>query len=263
MALLLLTLVAMVLLHLGANLANDFFDHLSGNDAANENYVRPFTGGSRVIQQGILSPSTILTMASLFLLAGAVIGLFIAYRTGWPVLVLGIVGTAVAIFYTAPPVKLVSRGLGEAAVGACFGILPVLGAYYVQTGTFSREVLLVSLPTALLITAVLFINQFQDMEADRQVGKNNWVVRIGRQRAVLPYLLLTSLWIIPLVTGVCLLSWPPALLIACLPALLLIKATPIVRKFHSDSQALSPANGMTIIMHLSSGLITALIFYLF
>lgn len=260
--LLLLTLGAMVFLHLGANLANDFFDHLSGNDAANENFVRPFTGGSRVIQQGILSPSAILTMASMFLLAGVGVGLFIAYRTGWPVLALGVVGTVVAIFYTAPPLKLVSRGLGEPAVGVCFGILPVLGAYYVQTGTVSREVLLVSIPTALLITAVLFINQFQDMEADRQVGKCNWVVRLGRRRAVIPYLLLTSLWVIPLLAGVCLLDWPPALLAACLPALLLIKATPIVRAFHSDSQALSPANGMTIVMHLSSGLITALVFYL-
>ncbi len=124
----------MMALHAGANIANDYFDSLSGNDWANKN-VTPFSGGRQFIQQNILSPKATLA-ASLFCLAlGALLGLVILYLThSWFILILGLIGLLGGFFYTAPPVKLGYRGVGEIAIAFLFGILPVYGSYYLQTG---------------------------------------------------------------------------------------------------------------------------------
>lgn len=260
--LMLWTFLAMILLHLGANTANDYFDHLSGNDAANISFVRPFTGGSRTIQQGWLSPREVITIALIFLASGSAIGLYIVYLTGLPILLLGIIGTFTAFFYTAPPVKLVYRGLGEPAIGICFGILPVMGSYYVQTGHFSKEVFLVSLPVALLITNILYVNQFQDFEADRIANKRNWVVTLGTTASAYIYSIMLSIWILPIIAGLLIFNWPKSLLFALLSLLPAAHAAATVLQHHNKPDQMTPANGITIVMHLATGIIMGLCFFL-
>ncbi len=183
----LLALFATMALHSGANIANDYFDHLSGNDWANKN-VTPFSGGRRFIQQGILSPKATL-LASLFCLTiGAMLGVIILLITQSAfILILGLAGLLGGFFYAAPPVKLGYRGIGEFVIAFLFGILPVYGSYYLQTGTID----LVALPAAcimgILIFLVIFINEFPDLAADAFVNKITLVVLFGIQPCVWIY----------------------------------------------------------------------------
>jgi 1,4-dihydroxy-2-naphthoate octaprenyltransferase len=175
----LLALFAMMALHAGANIANDYFDSLSGNDWLNKN-VTPFSGGRQFIQQNILSPGTTLA-ASLFCLAlGASLGLIILYLTrSWFILILGLTGLLGGFFYTAPPVKLGYRGVGEIAIAFLFGILPVYGSYYLQTGSIDIIPLPAACIVGILIFLIIFINEFPDLPADAAVNKKTIVVRLG------------------------------------------------------------------------------------
>ncbi|MBD3157289.1 MAG: hypothetical protein GF309_00745 [Candidatus Lokiarchaeota archaeon] len=178
-----LTIMSGVLIHMGTNAANDYFDHMSGNDDINVNYVKPFTGGSRMIQQGRLNPKDILSVSVSLLTIAALIGFYLFLSVGWIVLILGLFGAFSGFFYAAPPIRLASKGIGEILVGLNFGILLIIGTYYVQTESFGLQPLLVSIPIALSISAVLWINEFPDYQADKQVGKDTMVVRIGLRRA--------------------------------------------------------------------------------
>ncbi|MFX0056258.1 MAG: prenyltransferase, partial [Candidatus Hermodarchaeota archaeon] len=179
----LLTLVVGVCLHLGANISNDYFDHISTADDINVEYVRPFTGGSRMIQLGWLSPREVLAGSFVAFGIAAIIGLYLAFTRDMLLLVFGIVGAASGFFYTAPPFRFVSRGFGEVFIGLNFGVLMVLGSYYVQVLVLAWEPVIASLPIAFLITAVLYINEFPDATADEAAGKLTIVVRLGKRRA--------------------------------------------------------------------------------
>ncbi len=181
-----LALLAIMALHSGANLANDYFDHTSRNDWLNQNPT-PFSGGSRFIQQGILSPKTILLLSLLALTAGATIGIIIVYLTrSIFILILGLIGLLGGFFYTAPPLRLGYRCLGEPIIALLFGLLPVYGSYYLQTqaiGVIPYTVWLTPLIPAvivgILIFLVILINEFPDVAADAAVNKRTLVVRFG------------------------------------------------------------------------------------
>jgi len=160
---LILTLIGIVCINAGLATSNDYFDHLSGNDEDNQE-LTPFSGGSRTIQDGILSPRQMLMCSAFFYLIGIVIGLYLAAARGWVILGLGMAGVFLAFFHNAPPVRLyyLGPGVGELAVGVGCGPLVVLGSYYVQAQNLSYEVLWASIPVGLLITAVLYINEFPD-----------------------------------------------------------------------------------------------------
>lgn len=254
-----LTLLGVVCLHAGANVANDYFDHLSGNDAANGDFVRPFTGGSRMIQNNLLTPREVLCLALGCFAAGGAAGLYLFLTVGPPVLWLGLLGMAGGFFYSAPPINLSARGLGEPVIALLFGVLPTLGAYYVQTRHFSCDALILSLSVAMLIFLVLFINQFQDYRADAAVGKRTWVVRLGRRRAALLYTVLMVLWPVPILAGVGTGRWSAWLLLALAPGLIAFWTVPRVWRCYDQPRALVPANALTIALHASVGIIMVLV----
>lgn len=256
----LLTLLGGVLLQAGTNVMNDYADHRSGNDDINQEFVRPFSGGSRIIQLGLLSPLEVLSGALLFFTLGSLIGLYLVWARGWPVLALGVVGVASGFFYSLKPVDWGSRGVGETAVGLNFGILMALGAYYVQTLSFSWVPVVAALPVSLLIAAVLYINEFPDYHADKAVGKNTLVVRLGRHRAVVGYLALMATTYISIIVGVAwgILPWFTLLALVTLP--LAVKGVLNARKHYASSYDLIPANAATILVHLAVGLILTLAF---
>ncbi|TFH18216.1 MAG: 1,4-dihydroxy-2-naphthoate octaprenyltransferase [Lentisphaerales bacterium] len=255
----LLALVGIVLIHAGANVANDYFDHLSGNDAANRDFVRPFTGGSRMIQNNLLSPREVLALSLACFAMGSAIGIYLVMKAGWLLLALGVIGVLGGFFYTAPPISLVSRGIGEFVIGINFGGLPVIGAYYVQTQVVRWETVLFSLPVAFLIAAILFINQFQDYEADKAVGKRNWVVRLGRRKSAWVLAILMSVcWMLPIVAAVVFKVGPVLCLIALIPVLAAFKAIRTAFRHYDHPRHLAPANAMTIISHLAVGLLLSI-----
>lgn len=176
-------IVAVVLLHMGANLGNGYYDHVSGADPANPN-PGVLSGGSGLITSGALTAGFFLKSSIVCLGLGAALGLHLNFIVpGNLVLVVGLIGVALAHFYTAPPVKLAYRGLGEIAVGLAFGVLPVVGAYYVQAGTFSWLVVRASLPIAFATILILWVNQMVDFKPDRDTGKRNLVVVMGPRAA--------------------------------------------------------------------------------
>jgi 1,4-dihydroxy-2-naphthoate octaprenyltransferase len=174
-----LAILSIMALHSGANLANDYFDHISGNDWANKNPT-PFSGGSRYIQKGILSPKTILMLSLGCLAAGSVIGIIILLLTkGLFILVIGIIGLVGGFFYTSPPIKLGYRCVGELVIALLFGLLPVYGSYYLQTGAIDTVPILPACIVGILIFLVIFVNEFPDVAADAAVNKRTLVVRLG------------------------------------------------------------------------------------
>lgn len=255
--------VSLVLLQASANLANDFFDHLSGTDPANASFASPFTGGSRVIQTGEARAWEMLVAALLTMGAAALIGFYLVWRAGWPILWLGLVGGLSGFFYTAPPFRFVYRGSGELFIFLDFGLLPVLGAYYLQLRGFPPAAWLAGVPVGLLIVGVLWINQFQDREADEAAGKRHWVVRLGRQRAALVHGGLLTLTYVSVVAGVLarVFPWPALLALLALP--LALKAAATALRYYDDLPHLTPSNAATIGAHfatsalLSAGLVLA------
>jgi len=253
----LLTLFGVAAFHIGANVVNDYFDHTSGADEANFTPT-PFGGGSRVIQRGLMSPRAVFGLAAAFYALGALIGLYLAATRGIEILAFGIAGFLLGFLYTAPPFRLAHRGIGELAVALGFGPTIVVGTYFVQAQRISAEAFYASIPVALLIAAVLYINQFPDRPWDARAGKKTLVVRLPINAAITGYQLLIAATYAVIVAGVMLRILPLATGIALLTIPMAWGAIKVLRKNYAFPYRLIPANGATIFVHLLTGL---LLFY--
>jgi len=183
----LLTLVGACAVQLGLNVANDVFDTASGADAANVTPTQ-FSGGSRVVHYGLMSMRSLVLMMVGFYAVAIGIGLFLAIDRGfWALFGIGLAGVLISFFYTAPPLRLVHRGLGEICVGIGFGPLMVLGAYYVQAQRFTWEALYASIPVGILIALVLYMNEVPDRPGDAAAGKRTLPVRWSKERVIAGY----------------------------------------------------------------------------
>lgn len=175
-------------IEIGKNAANDLVDYRTGVDLMVAPDKRtPFSGGKRAIVDGNLTLKQAAVIAIATLAAGSAVGVYIALLREPMIIWIGVSGLFFAAAYSLPPFKLAYRGLGEFVVGITFGPLIVSGAFVVQTNFLSLEVFLASLPIGLLITNVLFINQYPDYEADTMGHKRNWVVRLGKTRGLAVY----------------------------------------------------------------------------
>lgn len=219
-----LTVFFALIAHAGANVVNDYYDSLSGADAANENRLFPFTGGSRFIQNGVLTLRETRNFGYALLVVVIPAGLWLTYYSASGLIVIGLLGLLIAWAYSAPPLKLMSRGVGEGAITAGW-LLVVLGTDFVQRGAFSTLPLLAGLPFALLVAAILYINQFPDREADAQVGKRTLVVRLGPGRASWGYVVLTVLAYFSLLLAILFGKLPLWSAMALLPAILSFNAS--------------------------------------
>jgi 1,4-dihydroxy-2-naphthoate octaprenyltransferase len=197
------TLVLAVLMHAAANVINDYHDALSGADAVNSQGLFPFTGGARLIQNGDVSVQDTYLLAKSLLLMSVPAGLVLAVCTGSGLVWLGLAGVLLGWGYSAPPLALMSRGLGELTVALTWGLV-VVGADYVQRGSFAAMPVVLAVSYALLVGNILVINGFPDAQADAQVGKRTLVVRLGARGAAWVYALWAVLAHVWLVLGV----WP-------------------------------------------------------
>jgi 1,4-dihydroxy-2-naphthoate octaprenyltransferase len=140
----------------------------------------PFSGGRRVLVDGLLTRGETAAIAAGAYGAGIAVGLLIVFAREPRVLWLGLAGVGLAWAYTTPPLRLAYRGLGELAVAAAYGPLICCGTYLVQRRCLPESVVWLSIPLGLLIAAFLWINEFPDYRADLKAGKRNLVVRLGR-----------------------------------------------------------------------------------
>jgi 1,4-dihydroxy-2-naphthoate octaprenyltransferase len=254
-----LALLGAVCVQAGLNMSNDYFDHRSGGDERNRE-LTPFSGGSRVIQEGVVSARQVLIGSLLFYLVGSSIGLYLAVVRGWPILWLGLIGLLFAFFHNVSPFGLyyLVPGIGELAVGLGFGPIAVLGANYVQTQRLSVGALWASIPVGLLIAAVLYINEFPDYVADKAVGKHTLVGALGRERAVWGYVALLVGAYVSIVLGVVLSVLPAVTLVALLSVPLAYRGIRGAVQFHSSTPDLIPTNAATVQLHLVTGLLLCL-----
>lgn len=179
-----LTVIGIFAIEVAKNAGGEVFDWDSGVDRAVAPEDRsPFSGGKRVLVDGLLTRGQTEAIAVVAYLVGIASGLVIVVAREPAVIGLGLVGVSLAFFYHAPPLRLAYRGLGELAVALVYGPLIAAGTYLVQVGRIDRGILLAAAPLGLLIAAFLWINQFPDYRADSACGKKNLVVRLGRPAA--------------------------------------------------------------------------------
>jgi 1,4-dihydroxy-2-naphthoate octaprenyltransferase len=250
----LLTLVGGAAIHLGVNVFNDVFDTQSGADEANVNPTQ-FSGGSRVILYGLVSMRTMALLASGFFAVGIGIGVFLAATRGWDLLWLGVAGVLIGFFYTAPPLRLVHRGLGEVAVAVGFGPIMALGAYFVQAQEYALEPLLASLPVAILIALILYVNEVPDRPADAASGKRTLPVRWSKEAVIRAYeaAVVVTFGLIVVFAVTDLIVRPT--LIALLAAPLALPVVRALRESYDQPYALMPAMGKNIQLHLVTGVL--------
>lgn len=254
------TMLLALLVHAAVNVLNDYYDALNGTDDANTQRVFPFTGGSRFIQNGVLTPVQTAVFGYALLVLAMLGGLWLAWQAGNGLLVIGAVGLLIGWAYSATPLNLNSRGMGELCVLAGFlGV--VVGADYVQRHTFSAQPWLIGLPYALLVTNLLYINQFPDRMADAATGKHHWVVRLPLPVAARIYPLLVGLALGMLLVLVQRELIPSAALISALPMLFSLKAAAILRRHADQPNKLLPAIRLTISAMLAHGILLAILLW--
>lgn len=173
----LLALVGALLLQIGSNLINEYVDYRRGTDAQKAD------GMGMVLSRAQLSPHQVLIGAIATVIGGALIGLLLVAYSGLTLLWIGIVGVLVVILYTAGPLPLSYIGLGEAAVFVAMGPLMTLGTYYAISSQAPLHALLIGLPIAFPIAAILHANNMRDIEADRLANKRTLAVRFGMEGA--------------------------------------------------------------------------------
>jgi len=245
-----LALISIMAIHAGANMTNDYFDHTSRNDWLNQNPT-PFSGGSRYIQKGILSPRAVLLTALIALTVGSAIGFVIVLITKSVfILILGLIGLLGGYFYTAPPVRLGYRYVGEFIIALLFGLLPVYGSYYLQTENIGTVVLLPAAIVGILIFLVILVNEFPDLGADAAVNKKTLVVRFGVPAAMWIYriALITSF----IIAAAAMLIYPLCFF-AGLFYLFVLPIAVLAIKFVNKEDLTTPgqyrANKITVLLH--------------
>ncbi|MEJ2588326.1 MAG: 1,4-dihydroxy-2-naphthoate octaprenyltransferase [Deltaproteobacteria bacterium] len=179
-----LTAVAMVSIHGGVNLMNDYFDYRSGVDIAGvaTTQYRPHP-----LAEGKIYPVSVLWVSIALFSLGAALGILLAYLRGWEILWIGIFGVAAGVLYTAPPVSYKYHAWGELSVFLMWGPLAVEAAYFIQTGFFSWSAFWVSLPFGTLVALTLFANNLRDVNTDAKAHVNNLAIILGRHRGPAVY----------------------------------------------------------------------------
>ena len=217
----LLMLIASVACHAGANLANDLHDHLRGVDTDQS------LGPSQVIQQGHLSPTVIrMGMTVAFAIATS-LGLLIVAQSDAIILALALVSLAAAYFYTGGPRPLAYFALGEVTVFLAMGVGMVIGAYFVLADTVTRQSVLVSVPVASLVAAILHANNIRDVDLDLAANKRTLANQFGRRFANIEFAVLVFGAYVATVVLVATASrlWPTMVVLLTLPTAIQLTLT--------------------------------------
>lgn len=243
-------LVAALLIQIGTNLANDYFDAKKGADTAER------LGPTRVTQAGLIAPGTVRNaMIASFVLA-ALCGAYLVYIGGWPILLIGVLSIACGILYTAGPYPLGYNGLGDVFTFLFFGHVGVVGTVYAHTLQFTLPAFVNALPIAMLVTAIIVVNNLRDAPTDRKAGKRTLAVIYGESFARTEYaiLVLTAYLILPVLMTLRVAT--PWILLAWLSVPLIIPLLETVGK--ERGKKLNAALRGTARVHMVFGVLFAL-----
>ena len=251
-----LTLIGAAAVHLALNVANDVFDARLGADELNVNPTQ-YSGGSRVIQYGLVSLRRMTAIsAGLYAVAIAVGLILLLTRYSPALLVIGVLGILLSLFYTAPPLKLVYRGLGELTTAIGFGPLMLVGAYVVQTlGLLRPEPLVASIPIALLVALILYVNEVPDRPADDRAGKRTLPVLLPRTLVINGYLVAAVTAFAVILVGVASGLLPIPALVALSPLPLVERVRDGLIRYYDQPYGLMSVMAVNIRIHLYVGVL--------
>ena len=251
-----LTLVGAAAVHLGLNVANDVFDARLGADEQNVNPTQ-YSGGSRVIQYGLVSFRRMALISAAMYAVALVVGLvLLALSFSVALLVIGVLGILLSFFYTAPPLKLVYRGLGEVTTAIGFGPLMLVGAYVVQSGgELSAEPFVASIPIALLVMLILYVNEVPDRASDARAGKLTLPARLPRPQVITGYLVAALAAFTAIVAGVLLGLLPITALVALAPLPLVFRVRDGLERYYDQPYGLMAVLGVNIRVHTYVGVL--------
>ena len=198
-------LVGALLIQIGTNLFNDWADFVRGADGPDR------LGPARATAQGWLTERQVLSACLLTFLAAIMVGGYLAWVGGWPIVVIGLLSIAAGLAYTGGPYPLAYVGLGDPFVLVFFGVVAVSGTYWLQAMTLTPAVLVASVCVGALATAILVVNNLRDRHSDARAGKRTLVVRFGALFARAEYVALLGaaylLVVVAVVAGVAPIGW--------------------------------------------------------
>ncbi len=253
----LLGVAGVVLIMLATYWAGEYWDYDVDSLSAQKGSSR-FAGGSQVLQRGLMQRRSALYASLTAITLAATLGIVLQFifLTGIWTIPLGIMGIIGGFFYSAKPIRWVSRGIGEIWIAFNYGWLPVATAFYLQVGLFIPLIHFLAIPIGLTIFNVILLNEFPDYEADTETGKNNLVVRLGMRRAAILYALIGfASWVtmfFSLTLGFsilsCFLYFPVLILSVSLVTL-------ILRGSWQNRDTLEKLCGLTIIVNLGTTIV--------
>ncbi|KXK02475.1 MAG: 1,4-dihydroxy-2-naphthoate polyprenyltransferase [Chlorobi bacterium OLB4] len=264
-----ITLTGAILVHIGSNVINDIYDYRTGMDKEDKENGVP-AGGSMVLSFGWATEKQMKMIAIVSLTIASLIGVFLFTHAGEWILYLSLFGLLSAIFYTATPVSLKYKALGDLQVILSFGVGMTLGAYIVQTGSFSWIPVILSIPFGLLIDAILHANNIRDINFDGKFGVKTLPILIGENASKKIYYLLISGAYLSVIVFVVLsyLPWTSLLVLLTLP--IGIKLMKMIRGIPQEPHERFNVGTQTIVMtaqfNMQFGLmviIGVLIYYFF
>ena len=231
-------LAGAVLIQIGTNLANDYYDFLRGGDTDER------VGPVRVTQAGILPPEAVRRGMVVVLAAAMLVGVYLVAVGGWPIVWIGLASVACAVLYTGGPFPLAYHGLGDVFVFIFFGLVAVGGTYWVQGLAWPVAAVSGGAGLGELNTAIPVANKLRDMETDAQADKRTLAVRLGRRGTQVEYLSMLAMGAATPVVGVLWLGWPPSALLALLALVLAVSPARTVLSYREPRELL-PALGGT------------------
>jgi 1,4-dihydroxy-2-naphthoate octaprenyltransferase len=243
-------LLASLLIQIGTNLANDYFDHQKGADTEER------LGPVRVTQSGLIASATVRNAMLISFALAALCGAYLIYVGGWPILLIGLLSIASGILYTGGPFPLGYNGLGDVFTFIFFGVVAVVGTDYLHSGGFRGVAFLASIPVAMLVTAIIVVNNVRDAPTDRKAGKRTLAVIFGERFARSEYVLLVlgAYLLLPVVW-----AWGGASPFSLLAWLSLPLALPLIEKVGKDhGKALNASLRGTARLHMVFGALMAL-----
>ncbi|MGD2158359.1 MAG: prenyltransferase [Anaerolineales bacterium] len=248
-----LALVGAVSAHICVNAFNEYFDYRSGLDFRTQR--TPFSGGSGTLPENPQLENTALATAIITLVVTGSVGFFFLGVWGLSLLPLGLLGLLLLVTYTPwftryPFLCLVSPGLG-------FGTLMVIGTDFVLSGEYSWTAFIASLIPFFLVSDLLLLNQFPDVEADRSIGRRHYPITIGRQKSSLIYVSFLGLAYLSILIGVLINLLPPTALIGLITLVIAVPTAMRAYRHAEDLENLIPALGMNVLINILTPTLTA------
>jgi len=249
-----LALIGAVAAHISVNAFNEYFDFRSGLDFNTQR--TPFSGGSGTLPANPQAARQALITAVVTAVITAGVGVFFLLVQGWWLLPLGLLGLLVVYTYTnlltrSPFLCLIAPGLG-------FGTLMVMGTYFALTGKYTWTAFVASFVPFFLVSNLLLLNQFPDVEADRGIGRKHYPITLGRKGAAVIYVVFLILTYVSIVAGVAFMLAPRWTLLGLLTLLLAVPVSVNVLKNADNLPELMPSMGMNVLLNLLTPLLVGI-----